>query len=245
MRNRTHSRHEHRGHDHRGHEPRRFAHTPRDGASDPRHDHDHDRGDHDRGHGRMHGGRGRGNEGWGHEGRGHGGRGHDGHTHEGHTHEGRGGGRRGRVFDHGDLRLVMLQLIADKPRHGYEIIKAIEDLVGGAYSPSPGVVYPTLTMLEELGHVTMTEQDGKKLHALTDQGRAYLAENRAAIDALQARMAEIAAARADTPPPTVIRAIENLKLALRLRQKTGPLSDEQMQKIVAALDAATVAIERS
>ena len=139
----------------------------------------------------------------------------------------------------------MLQLIADKPRHGYEIIKAIEDLVGGAYSPSPGVVYPTLTMLEELGHVTMTEQDGKKLHALTDQGRAYLAENRAAIDALQARMAEIAAARADTPPPTVIRAIENLKLALRLKLQQGGLSDDQARTIATTLDAAAVAVEQA
>jgi DNA-binding PadR family transcriptional regulator len=139
----------------------------------------------------------------------------------------------------------MLQLIADKPRHGYEIIKAIEDLVGGAYSPSPGVVYPTLTMLEELGHVTMTEQDGKKLHALTDQGRAYLAENRAAVDALQARMAEIAAARADTPPPTVIRAIENLKLALRLKLQQGGLSDDQARTIATTLDAAAAAVEQA
>jgi DNA-binding PadR family transcriptional regulator len=139
----------------------------------------------------------------------------------------------------------MLQLIADKPRHGYEIIKAIEDLVGGAYSPSPGVVYPTLTMLEELGHVTMTEQDGKKLHALTDQGRAYLAENRAAIDALQARMAEIAAARADTPPPTVIRAIENLKLALRLKLQQGKLTDDQARTIATTLDAAAAAVEQA
>jgi DNA-binding PadR family transcriptional regulator len=108
------------------------------------------------------------------------------------------GGRRGRVFDHGDLRLVVLQLIAEKPRHGYEIIKAVEELVGGAYSPSPGVIYPTLTMLEDLGHATVTEQDGKKLHALTDQGRAYLEENRPAVEALQARMAQIAGSRAKT-----------------------------------------------
>jgi len=107
------------------------------------------------------------------------------------------------------------------------------------------VVYPTLTMLEELGHVTMTEQDGKKLHALTDQGRAYLAENRAAIDALQARMAEIAAARADTPPPTVIRAIENLKLALRLKLQQGGLSDDQARTIATTLDAAAAAVEQA
>ncbi len=237
MHNRTHSRREHRGHDHHGHEhrtheDRRFAHTPRDGASDQPGDHDRD---HDRGHGR--GGRGRearGNDGWGHEGRTHGGRGHEGR-----------GGRRGRIFDHGDLRLVMLQLIADKPRHGYEIIKAIEDLVGGAYSPSPGVVYPTLTMLEELGHVTMTEQDGKKLHALTDHGRANLAEHRAAVDALQAHMAEIAAARAEAPPPTVIRATENLKLALRLKLQQVPLTEDQARSIAKALDAAAAAIEQA
>src|SRR5579871_1881059 len=72
-------------------------------------------------------------------------------------HEGRGFGRHGRpgrVFEQGDLRLVLLKLIADQPRHGYELIRAVEDAVGGAYSPSPGVVYPTLTLLEELGYAT-------------------------------------------------------------------------------------------
>jgi len=80
------------------------------------------------------------------------------------------GGRSGlgRFFAHGDLRLVSLHLIAEKPRHGYEIIKAIEEHVGGAYSPSPGVIYPTLTLLEELGYVTVTAGDGvKKLHTIT------------------------------------------------------------------------------
>ena len=69
---------------------------------------------------------------------------------------GRGGRRGGRVLDHGDLRLLILRLLEEKPRHGYEIIKAIEEQVGGAYSPSPGVVYPTLTLLEELGHAAVT-----------------------------------------------------------------------------------------
>jgi len=171
------------------------------------------------------------------------GHGHD-RTREGRTRDGR-GGRRGRVFDHGDLRLVMLQLIAEKPRHGYEIIKAIEELVGGAYSPSPGVVYPTLTMLEELGHVTVAEQDGKKLHALTDAGQAFLAENRQAVDALQARMAQVAATRAEDPPPSVIRATENLKLALRLKLQHGGMTAEQARTIAAALDAAATAVEQA
>ncbi len=200
---------------------------------------------HDHGHrpDRRHFARAARGGGWHHE------RGH-GHDHD-RMHDGRGrdggrfGGRRGRVFEHGDLRLVMLQLIAEKPRHGYEIIKAIEDLVGGAYSPSPGVVYPTLTMLEELGHVTVTEQDGKKLHALTEQGRACLAENREAVAALQARMAQIAALRAEAPPPAVIRATENLKLALRLRFQQGQMTDEQARAIAAALDAAAAAVEQA
>jgi DNA-binding PadR family transcriptional regulator len=149
------------------------------------------------------------------------------------------------VFDHGDLRLVVLQLIAEKPRHGYEIIKAIEELVGGAYSPSPGVVYPTLTLLEELGQVTVAEQDGKKLHTITEVGRAALEENRAAVDALQTRMAQVAASRVETAPPSVVRATENLRLALRLKLQQGGVTPEQARIIAAALDAAATAIEQA
>jgi DNA-binding PadR family transcriptional regulator len=156
------------------------------------------------------------------------------------------GGRRGRVFDHGDLRLVVLQLIAGKPRHGYEIIKAIEELVGGAYSPSPGVVYPTLTLLEELGQVTVAERDGKKLHTITEAGRAALEENRAAVETLQARMAQVAASRADdAAPPSVVRATENLRLALRLKLQQGGVTPEQARIIAAALDAAATTIEQA
>src|SRR5262245_41920153 len=78
-----------------------------------------------------------------------------------HRHHRHGSRSLGRFFAHGDLRLVILDLIAEKPRHGYEIIKAIEEQVAGAYSPSPGVIYPTLTLLEELGYVTVAEAEGK------------------------------------------------------------------------------------
>ena len=91
------------------------------------------------------------------------------------------GGRAGlgRFFAHGDLRLVILHLIAERPRHGYDIIKAIEERVGGTYSPSPGVIYPTLTLLEEQGFVTVAaEEGGRKLHAITEEGRAFLEANR-------------------------------------------------------------------
>src|ERR1700679_4334968 len=81
-------------------------------------------------------------------------------------------GRPDRVFEQGDLRLVLLKLIADKASHGYELIKAVEDAVGGAYSPSPGLVYPTLTLLEELGYATAQEGGGKKLYTAPPAGGA-------------------------------------------------------------------------
>jgi DNA-binding PadR family transcriptional regulator len=143
------------------------------------------------------------------------------------------------------LRLVILAMIAEKPRHGYEIIRAIEDRFGGSYAPSPGVVYPTLTMFEELGYTTVEEANGKKLYTITPQGTAWLAENKAAADAVMARFGEAAARHAGGPAPQLIRAVENLKLALRLRQRSGPLTDEQLRSIVAAIDAAAVAVERS
>lgn len=160
----------------------------------------------------------------------------------------RGGGRSdlGRFFAHGDLRLVILNMIAEKPRHGYEIIKAIEDAVRGAYSPSPGVVYPTLTLLEEIGHTEVTPGEGtKKLHGITPEGRAMLDANRSTLDALLARMAEAADAYGDGPHPSVVRATEGLKLALKMRLARGPLTAEQSAAVAAALDAAIAAVERS
>ena len=85
------------------------------------------------------------------------------------------------MFDSGDLRLVILAMLAEKPRHGYEIIKALGERVGGDYSPSPGVVYPTLSMIEDMGYATAAqEQGGRKLYTLTPEGEAFLAENKAA-----------------------------------------------------------------
>src|ERR1700680_2188863 len=161
---------------------------------------------------------------------------HLGHTR--HRRQGRGGGL-GRFFAHGDLRLVILHLIAEKPRHGYEIIKAIEEHVGGAYSPSPGVIYPTLTLLEEIGHVTVTAGDGaKKLHSITPEGQAYLDAYRPALDALLARMEEASRVHGGGPAPQILRAMENLKLALRMRLSRGPLSEEQINAVAAAIDIA-------
>ena len=157
----------------------------------------------------------------------------------------RGGGRAGRLFDYGELRYVVLALIEEKPRHGYEIIKAIEDRSAATYSPSPGVIYPTLTLLEEIGHATVTEADGKKLYAITPEGSAYLAANRAALDAAMARIDSVRAAHGGGLAPEILRASENLRLAFRLRRARGPLTEEQVRKIAEAFDAAALAIERS
>jgi len=149
------------------------------------------------------------------------------------------------MFDHGELRLVVLALISERPRHGYEIIKEIEDRVAGTYTPSPGVIYPTLTMLEELGHATVSENEGKKLYAITAEGTAYLAANKSTVDNALQRMQSVNTAHSGGPAPEIMRARENLKLALRLREARGPLTEQQVRDIAAALDAAAVAIERS
>ena len=108
---------------------------------------------------------------------------------------GMGGGgdmmRAGRMLAQGDLRLIALALIAEQPRHGYEIIKLLEDKTAGWYSPSPGIVYPTLTYLEEAGYVTAQADGAKKLYTITDEGRAHLAENRDFVDAVLERMSAI------------------------------------------------------
>jgi DNA-binding PadR family transcriptional regulator len=164
--------------------------------------------------------------------------------HGGSGRHGFGRGKFGRVFDHGDLRLVILHLIAEKPRYGYEVIKAIEEKLAGAYTPSPGVVYPTLTLLEETGYATVSEVEGnRKLYAVTDAGKAHLAENGAAIAGILRRIEETHAAQGGGPAPQILRGMENLKMALRLRLSQGALSQEQNRAIAAALDQAAQAIE--
>jgi DNA-binding PadR family transcriptional regulator len=168
-------------------------------------------------------------------------RGRHGHRHE-HGH-GRG---RSRVFDYGELRLVILALIAERPRHGYEIIKAIEDRLGGAYVPSPGVVYPSLSMLEDLGHVAVAAAEGgRKLHTITDAGRAWLESNAPALKAVFARMDEVSHAPNNNPPPAILRAMENVKLALRMRLSERAVTPEEADNIAAALDAAATHISRN
>ena len=105
---------------------------------------------------------------------------------------GRGRGfRRGRVFEQGDLKYVILKMLAEKPRHGYEIIKELEERFGGAYSPSAGTVYPTLTLLEDLGYASVApEEGGKKIYSITPEGEKYLEENKGAVEDIFERISD-------------------------------------------------------
>ncbi|WP_374573516.1 PadR family transcriptional regulator [Phenylobacterium sp.] len=157
---------------------------------------------------------------------------------------GRRGGRLGRLLEHGDLRFVILALLADKPAHGYELIRALEERTGGAYRPSPGVIYPTLSLLEDEGFVRQTGADGgRKAYEITDEGRKALDGARGAVDAVFARMDEAAAHSSDARPK-LHRAMQNLGLALRLRMQRGDVTEEQVDAIAAAIDEAAGKIER-
>jgi len=181
--------------------------------------HHHDHGHHGRGHGRDEGEWSRGGRGFG----------------------GRGGGG-GRIFGPGDLRLLLLALIAEKPRHGYELIKEIEQKFGGAYSPSPGSIYPTLTLLEEMDHVRASASDGaRKLFEITDQGRAFLEENRATLDGVTARMGLAARHMSGRAwPESVHQAMHTLKHALLLRP--GEWSDAEATRVQKIIEQAVDAI---
>jgi len=169
--------------------------------------------------------------------------GHHNHRHHrGHHRHHRGG----RLFDYGELRLLLLAMIAEQPRHGYEMIKAIEDRFSGSYSPSPGVIYPTLSWLEDMGYAAVEDSDGnRKRYAITAEGESFLSANRSAADDLLSRAGSADGRSPASPPAPLLRAMENLKLALRLRLKGGSLDQATTERIAAAIDAAAQAVERS
>jgi DNA-binding PadR family transcriptional regulator len=148
------------------------------------------------------------------------------------------GGRGGRVFGPGDLKLVLLSLIAEKPRHGYDLIRAIEETFGGTYAPSPGAVYPTLTLLEEQDYIRgEAASGGKKLYAITPEGEAHLNENRIAVDGVKARLSLAAAAFASHSTPAAVReAVHTLRHALHMRR--GVWSAAETERVRALLEKA-------
>jgi DNA-binding PadR family transcriptional regulator len=147
------------------------------------------------------------------------------------------------MFGAGDLRYVLLQLISEKPSHGYEIIKSIEERLGGTYAPSPGIVYPMLTMMEEMGWASAVTEGTRKLYSITEDGAKALAENKAMVDALFARMDSVRREYANQRPQQIERAVENLRTALRM--KMGSLTTEQIHAITDIIDDAVKKIERA
>lgn len=150
---------------------------------------------------------------------------------------------RKRMFEGGELRLVLLKLIADQPRHGYELIRAIEEMTGGDYAPSPGIVYPTLTMLEDMGLIAETKsKDTKKVYEATDEGRTHLEENSDEVDELIERLEGHGRRRGSAPP--IGRAVGNLMSALSHRVSRDGINEELMHEIASILDEAAQRIER-
>ena len=164
-----------------------------------------------------------------------------------HSHSGpRFGERRsGGPFEYGEFRLVALAMIAEQPRHGYELMKAIKQHTGGIYSPSPGVIYPTLAWLEEMGYATFEIEDsGRKRYWITAEGEAFLTANRAAVDALLCRLGRTGDVHRESAQGPVLNALQNLEVALRLRLRRGALDQTAAEAIASALDAAAQKVER-
>ena len=163
--------------------------------------------------------------------------------------------RRGRMFGSGELRLALLALINEEPRHGYELIRAIEDMTGGSYAPSPGAVYPTLQMLEEEGQIKPAkvkagedDEDGssKKPFKATKSGKAELAERADEVDELMGRLGEhgIRAEKVKAKSPDLFRAMGNLATVLKNRARAGKLDQKAIDEIVDIIDEVAKRIER-
>ena len=157
---------------------------------------------------------------------------------------GRGRGRR-RMFDGGELRLVLLKLIADQPRHGYDLIRAVEELTHGVYAPSPGVVYPTLTMLQDMGLIEEAKGDGsRKAFQVTPDGKIHLAEKADEVDALLERLKDVGSDQRKAGGAPIKRAVGNLLSALWHRATRDDMDEGRLHEIASILDEAAQKIER-
>jgi DNA-binding PadR family transcriptional regulator len=159
--------------------------------------------------------------------------------------DGRGGRGRRRMFAGDELRLVLLKLIEEAPRHGYDLIREIEARTGGAYAPSPGVVYPTLTLLAEMGLIAEQDSDEpKKVFAITNAGQAHLTEREEAVEALMERLAAIGSMRSRSEGSPVRRAMGNLRTVLQHRLGDGEVTQDTLHAVADIIDEAARKIER-
>ncbi len=153
--------------------------------------------------------------------------------------------RRGRMFGTGELRLALLALIAENPSHGYELIKGIEEMTGGAYAPSPGAVYPTLQLLEDEGAIAEADAEGsKKPYAVTPQGEAELEERKVEVAELLRRLGRHGERTSTVRSHDVFRAMGNLGSVLKNRAKAGKLDEATINQIVDMIDEMAKRIER-
>lgn len=154
-------------------------------------------------------------------------------------------GRRGRMFAQGELRLVLLALIAEDPRHGYELIKEIEEMTGGSYAPSPGAVYPTLQLLEDEGAIEEAEAEGaKKPFAATQQGRDELDTRKDEVEELMRRLGRHGERTTTVRSHDLFRAMGNLGSVLKNRARAGKLDERTINEIVDMIDEMAKRIER-
>src|SRR5437773_74186 len=149
-----------------------------------------------------------------------------------------------RFFGRGDLKYVILDLLKDQPRHGYDIIRALEDRMGGRYRPSPGSVYPTLQMLEDLGYVTSSQQEGKKVYSITDEGRRYLTEQASTIDDIRSRITAGWDAAQRPEMADLMHELRELAPALFRQGTRGALKDpERLKKLRDIVSRARAEVE--
>lgn len=149
------------------------------------------------------------------------------------------------MFEAGGLKLLALHLIGQQPSHGYDVIRAVGELVGGDYQPSPGTIYPTLSYLVDMGHATATDSDGgRKRYSITPEGQQALAEQADMLQLILSRLAAGKDREARQRPASMVRALENFKLALRLKMGGTELTEEQVAKIAALLDETALKIEK-
>jgi DNA-binding PadR family transcriptional regulator len=149
------------------------------------------------------------------------------------------------MFRREELRLIVLKLIADEPRHGYDLIREIETMTKGAYAPSPGVVYPLLTLLDEMELTAEQVSEGaKKRYAITEAGRRELAENAELVEALMAQLREMGAERSRGEGTPIRRAMQNLRVALQHRVQRGEMTEDTLHDIAALIDEVAQRIER-
>lgn len=146
-------------------------------------------------------------------------------------------GRPSRLVEKGTLKYIILDLLKDKPSHGYEIIRALEERFQGFYTPSAGSVYPTLSLLEDMGYVTSAERDGKKVYTITDEGRKHLGDEKEHIDDIKGHMKDFCGGPNREDFRETAREVR--AMGILFREHARDLNEDQWKRIRAIIQRAT------